>query len=382
MSFKVSEEENYSFLNIDNAAEYLIARGLLVTKSIVDGDLKIIDASRRNRNLHIIRKNDTSLFIKQPNPSNVENLTTIKKETLLYLLMQTDSDFESLKEIAPKILDFDEQRNILITEFVKNSQSWNTYNYVHHGAIEKEESAQLGKIIATYHSAFNRFVNDHRLNFLQGGFIPVASIVRPGPEIFIEITSANLKLLKLVQQYPTFFHSLEELYSKWHPMTLIHGDIKWDNIIMSPKEDSKSFKINIVDWETASIGDPAWDIGSVFQEFIVSWLYFLPTTGRDSAEQLLTTTTHPIKEVQLAIRAFWNAYVKFTGINSKESNRLLIRSVKFCAARLVQSAYESLYSSTELSNTSVYMIQLSINIFNHPNSATMQLLGIPFRSEL
>lgn len=391
----IEKEDDISLVNIDNAAEYLVDRGLLDTESIVDGDLKIIDASRRNRNLQVTRKNDASLLLKQPNPTDINNTMTIRKEAFLYLLMQTDSDFVMLKDLAPRILDFDDQKNILVTEFVTNAQSLNNYYYRRssQSIIGKEESAELGRLIAAYHTAFDGLINDEdkknknknksKLHFLQGGFVPAASIVRPGPEIFKDISTGNLKLLKIIQQYPTFYDSLEELYSSWRPQTLVHGDIKWDNIIISPSnEGSKlSFRMNIVDWESASIGDPAWDVGSMFQEFIKFWLYSLPTTGRESAEQLIGSTTYPINNIQPALRAFWNAYIKYAEMDAKESNELLIRSARFCAARLVQSAYESLYSSVEFPNTIVYMIQTSLNIFHRTNNAIIQLLGIPFRGE-
>jgi hypothetical protein len=35
--------------------QYLLQRGILSTASIVDGDLKLVDASRRNRNFSVIR---------------------------------------------------------------------------------------------------------------------------------------------------------------------------------------------------------------------------------------------------------------------------------------------------------------------------------------
>lgn len=371
-------------ITLDNVVPYLIERSVMDTKSIVEGDLKIIDASRRNRNLQVIRRNDTSFLIKQPSATDASNVVSVRKEALLYLMMQTDADFASLKDIAPRILDFDDRRNIMITEFVTNAHTLNNYEYFMAGdELKKEESVVLGRLMAKYHKAFNGQSGNPKLHSFHGGFVPAASIVRPGPEIFRDINSQNLELLKIVQRYPTFYDSLEELYSSWQNQTLIHGDIKWDNVIVSTKDDENNgFRMHIVDWESVSMGDPAWDVGSVFQEFIRLWLSFLPTTGRESAEQLLKSTTFPIQNIQPAIRAFWNSYVKTRELTSKEANDLLVRSAKFCAARLVQSAYESLDSSMDLSNTIVYMIQTSQNIFDRTNHAVVHLLGIPFRSEL
>lgn len=388
--------DNSNVVTLDNAVPYLIGRSIMDASSIVEGDLEVIDASRRNRNLQVVRKNGTSFLIKQPSTTDdAGNVMTIKKEALLYLLMQTDANFASLKDIAPRILDFDEQRTVMITEFVTNAHTLNNYERFmagdggagREGEQRKQESAELGRLMAKYHKVFRGQSGNRKLYSFKGGFVPAASIVRPGPEIFRDINSQNLELLKIIQRYPTFYDSLEELYSSWQNQTLIHGDIKWDNVIVSStatatatEDGNKGFRMNIVDWESVSMGDPAWDVGSVFQEFIRLWLSFLPATGRESAERLLGSTTFPIQKIQPEIRAFWNSYVKTSELtSSKEANELLVRSAKFCAARLVQSAYEALDSSMELSNTIVYMIQTSMNIFNRTNHAIVHLLGIPFR---
>lgn len=175
-------------LGIDNAAAYLVARGLIEARSIVEGDLKIVDMSRRNRNLQILRHNDASLLLKQPSSAGANNsIMAIKKEALLYLLMQTDADFMALKEIAPRIFDFDDRENVMVTEFIDKARSWNEHNYHSSTSAEpvsKEESAELGRMMAAYHKAFSGFADSPNLHFLQGGFVPAASVVRPGPEIF------------------------------------------------------------------------------------------------------------------------------------------------------------------------------------------------------
>ena len=54
----------------------------------------------------------------------------------------------------------------------------------------------------------------------------------------------------------------------------------------------------------ATIGDPAWDIGSIFQEFIRLWLSLLPITGTDSAEQLINISKESFQKMQKLLRAF------------------------------------------------------------------------------
>jgi hypothetical protein len=132
----------------------------------------------------------------------------------------------------------------------------------------------------------------------------------------------------------------------------------------------------------ASIGDPAWDIGSVFQEFIRSWLYILPITGTEEIQQLLEDSKESLQNMQYALRIFWNEYIHVIQKDPQETNELLLRSSKFCAARLIQSAYEMLHSQSELNNLATYMVQIGLNMIENVENATIHLLGIPFKLEI
>lgn len=51
----------------------------------------------------------------------------------------------------------------------------------------------------------------------------------------------------------------EELSQRRNPTSLIHGDLKADNIILTP-----SRQIKFIDWECCGLGDPADDLASLF----------------------------------------------------------------------------------------------------------------------
>ena len=52
----------------------------------------------------------------------------------------------------------------------------------------------------------------------------------------------------------------------WRHETLIHGDIKSDNILVGAPRDRHEAvpdeAVWIVDWEFVQIGDPAWDLAA------------------------------------------------------------------------------------------------------------------------
>jgi thiamine kinase-like enzyme len=385
MNYAVKTEypryEKIDSINIDNVINYLLEKKLLDNESIVDGALEIFDVSRKNRNIKIANRLGSDLFLKQANPYDNNSIITIKRESLLYAILQTENEFTSMVDIAPKIVDYDEKNNIMLTEFV-HGNSW--IHYITREAnmkLEKDIVASLGKTIATFHRTYeNVSKTSRKLRFLPRTFTFENLLIHPGPEVFINISQANLKLLKIIQRDPKIYHALEELFTDWSPITLIHGDIKFDNIIVTIEKNAR--KSIITDWEMASIGDPAWDVGSIFQEFIRSWLYALPITGIEEAQELLAMSTESLQNMQYALRIFWNEYIKVIQKNPKETNELLLRSSKFCAARLFQSAYEMLQSQSELNNTAIYMVQLGLNMLTNASDATTHLLGIPLKLEL
>jgi thiamine kinase-like enzyme len=375
-----SHYEKIDSINIDNIIDYLFLKKLIDNKSIVNGDLEIFDVSRKNRNIKIANRLGSDLFLKQANQYDNISIITIKRESLLYAILQTENEFTSMVDIAPKILDYDEKNNIMITEYV-HGNSWLQYiTREPNMKLENDVVTSLGNTIATFHRNYEKVSTRKKLQFLPRTITFESLLIHPGPDIFINLSQANLKLLKIIQRDPKIYDALEELFAHWSPMTLIHGDIKFDNIIVTNEKNTR--KSIITDWEMANIGDPAWDVGSIFQEFIRSWLYALRITGTEDAQELLDMSTESFQNMQYALRIFWNAYIQVIQKNPKETNDLLLKSSKFCAARLFQSAYEMLQSQSELNNTAVYMAQLGLNMITNVSNATIHLLGIPFKLEL
>ena len=74
--------------------------------------------------------------------------------------------------------------------------------------------------MALYHKEFEIKIKNHRIKFLPKFQEPVTSLIRPGPEIFKDLSTSSLKLLKIIQQYPAFFDFTDKLFSDWNEDTL------------------------------------------------------------------------------------------------------------------------------------------------------------------
>jgi serine/threonine protein kinase len=187
---------------------------------------------------------------------------------------------------------------------------------------------------------------------------------------------------------------LDEFHAGWNSHKryecLIHSDIKSDNFLTveslnSPDSSShsssdmykKTRHLKLIDWELARIGDPAWDTGCVFSDYLALWLFSLPIINRESSpDSFLKLALYPLHKMQPAIRSYWNSYVRKMRFDVNESNEFLVRSVRYCSAQLVRKAYEYLQRQVKISANIVYLLQVSLNIMKDPQTAITSLLGI------
>ena len=144
---------------------------------------------------------------------------------------------------------------------------------------------------------------------------------------------------------------------------------------MSKSKTQKS-RIKLIDWELFGLGDPAWDIGCVFSSYLTFWIYSLPLVKNISIDSIIRLSKNYLGEINISLNAFWKSYVKFSSIPLNQINKLLLKSIKYCAVRLIQRIYESLFNKIELTSHSIFLLQLSLNIFNKPTLALSNLLGL------
>jgi hypothetical protein len=71
-------------LTVDTAARFLIRNKLIDASAIIEGDVEIVDASRRNQSLKIVRRHGPSYFLKQAGEGEPDSRATIGREAWFY----------------------------------------------------------------------------------------------------------------------------------------------------------------------------------------------------------------------------------------------------------------------------------------------------------
>ncbi|MGE3397838.1 MAG: phosphotransferase family protein [Candidatus Nitrosocosmicus sp.] len=350
------------------------------SKSIVMGDLQITDISRKNRNILLLRKNATSYLVKQSDGIRVNKQSTVETEFLLYKLIEDDQRFSSLIDFFPKAFKYDKNFNILVVEFIRESISFHKNNYNPQSENINEFARLLGKIMSLYHGTFSK-LESNEINFLPKMNMDKLNIVTPLVQIFEDVSPANLEFFKIIQKHQVIHNAFQELPRKWKCETLIHGDFKWDNVIVQSSKTSQN-KVKIVDWEYASLGDTAWDIGAALRDFLVYWIEFLPMEKYLDVTQLVNSTNYPLQRIKNSIRSYWKGYIMNTDKSNNQQVDLLIRSVSFCAIHLILKVFEMHQFSPVLTNKGIYMTQLAINMMTNLEKSIIYLLGIPLQDSI
>ncbi|MCC6262368.1 MAG: aminoglycoside phosphotransferase family protein [Bryobacterales bacterium] len=118
--------------------------------------------------------------------------------------------------------------------------------------------------------------------------------------------------------------------AQWRPGRLVHGDLRWANAIFEAAHSPP--RVWLVDWELATSGDPAWDVGSVIADVAASNAF----ENRDPADW---------KRMLALCWPFLAAYHRAIRPTPQEWRGLLERSLRCAGIRLVQSVIEISHDS-------------------------------------
>lgn len=351
---------------------FLVNHGLLNPDAILYGKVRVRDMSRRNINTQIINSSGTSLFVKQR--ADKKEREGIAREAEVYSILGHESDDLLQVMSLPDVRLFDSEAGVLVLKSAPGSQDMRTY-YRSTKTIPTPVAETIGVTLASLHHwtikslevAISRGLKARPPSAL-GFHLAKLDALRVSSQ-------ERLKFIELIQAAPQLTDGLNELRDSWDAVTWTHGDIRWDNFLLWSELPS-NLKLLLVDWELAGIGDPSWDVGSVFAEFVASWLFSISLRNGASDDDFVDNASQPLGSMQVAIRSFWQSYMSHSSMDSSTIMLFLHKSVRYSAARLLQVGLERMTPSTPLTGHFVRLIQLSANMMQFPLAAAHDILGV------
>jgi thiamine kinase-like enzyme len=356
-------------LTAGSVAAYLLEKHLLTPREVVEDGLTIVEVSRRNRNFRVTNAGGVSYLLKQG--VGTERALTVANEASAYESLHARLGAKSGQPFLPRQHLYDAENNVLVLQFLQDSENLREY----HARIQRFPTAvarHLGFAVAAVHGLASDFPND------ANSHAPWAfsALQLPNVDILREISGSNIQLIKIIQEFPEFCELLDRLKAGWSRSCLIHGDLKWENCVVF-SQGSRQKKVKLVDWELASVGDPCWDVGSIFADYLSYWVFSMPVSGDSDPGDFVKLAQWPVTKMQPAMNAFWQAYANELRLKDAERQDRLLRSVSYAGGRLVQTAFEHLQNSSYLTGPAVCLLQLSFNMMKRAPEAAVQLLGIP-----
>ena len=329
-------------LDVDNAVAFLLEHGLVECDWIVSGELTLRSVARRNRNIRIKGPDGAGHLIKQPDDLAPAGRRTLDSEAAFYEFCQQEPAAAAVLGLLPRLVLRDRGRTMHALKLIPNAATLAAYHLRHSpDEFPVEPSRQLGHGLGTLHRVFRMpgLADDVRLNWL-GRSLPWVFTAhhRPTPAMLVDLSPAGARVFRIIQSEQALGRSLEALARMWRHETLIHGDIKSDNILVGgPKVQDQATEqaVWIVDWEFVQTGDPAWDLASALHDYLVFWTASMPLKPELSIDAMIDQAHYPLSALRPAIRALWDGYHAAAGPstpgNEPASAALLHRAVAFSA---------------------------------------------------
>ena len=352
-------------LNLKSVVPYLLDNGLLDARTVVRHSVRVQEYSRRNLN-YLVLIDDSGYFVKQGLGAK---RYTVGTEALAYSFL---AGLGSLRRYLVPLLHFDPDRAIEVFDLVPSATSFRNH-YMRTGRFQLLFAKHVGRALADLHRRPAAAVP----TALNQGPAECLSLHRP-PALILDNTSrAGLKVVSMMQSASGLGEALDSAASDWRSEALIHCDMRWDNcLVFPPVGATRRTRLKLIDWELARWGDPAWDLGSVFAEYLGAWLTSIPTSAEQPPDQVLDLAKVPIERVHTQVNVLWKAYRAVGDIASDESPELRRRATRFAGARLIQSSFERADRSSRPSVSSVVLLQAGYNMLVRPLEASTHLLGL------
>jgi len=357
-------------LNQHDVVSYLLSQGLITRQCVVDGNVAVLDNSRRNRNYRIISADGCYLLKQAVGADRVE---TLDREAAIYQQLFFDSQKNGIASHVPKFGAYDREQHILILELVQDAETL------------REQEQRLGRVSAHSSKQIAGALGAlHRANMFPPEKTARASVLylhQPSLNLFRTASRAELQLIETIQKQKSFVEQLDQLRQEWQPSGFVHGDIRAENLLI-PVPLARSMRpVKIVDYEFAGEGDVAWDVGSVFAEYLSFWLFSFPLMTATQLDRFIHLATCPLKNIQPSLRSFWTEYAQCMALQDSKSDQFLLRAVKFSALRLIVSAFEISVSLSSLNTYILSLVQVAMNILAGPEKAAVTLFGIAFNHD-
>lgn len=346
----------------------MIRRGLLDPAEIVRGEFSVEQIDRHNRGFLVRRPAARPLFVKQLTNLDRFNIACLEREAHCFQLVASRETFAPLRSRMPVFVDFDSDRHAVTVELLPDSCDL-LESMEQDGEIPADTAWQVGQFVSLFESDCGRELAralDPRLCTGEPPWILSFHLDQGDGWL----SPANSEFLRSLQADEQLTQALDEIRSGWQADSLMHTDLKWNNVLVVPGEDGGRPDCRIIDWEMVNRGDAAWDAATMMQSW---WWYHVLSTPPAELTELAGLDAFferrggAFEQSRPSLESFWSGFVE--NLPAESHGERLTTCIRFAAARLLQTVYELQQAAEEISDQGRLLIEMSRCFLAEPESA-------------
>lgn len=356
-------------MELSDVWPYLMDRGLLGPRAVVDGNLTVDDVSGRNRVFLASAERERSLVLKAATEADDSG---VAHEADVLRCLHSASGRRRLAAYLPAVVWYDSAVGVLVLESAPGAEDLARYHARGHFSLTLAREA--GRALASLHEVPVAAVDN-----LRGAADPVWTIFVDPPSLSIlpTLSGGSVELLRTVQRSDELCTALNELNAPSRVRSIVHGDVRWDNCLaLKSVSSNRRTRVQLIDWELSGAGDPAMDVGAFLGEYMRAWVRSVPVVEPREPGRLVKNARLPLSRMQPAVNAFLHAYARQRGLSAAELSRTTRRATRFGAARLLAAGLEEAQTLPALGGSVLLTVQLSLNVLRRPDEAAAHLLGV------
>ncbi len=338
-------------LGAADVAGYLLLRGLIHPRAVVEGALTVDDRSHLNRVFLVAADGERHLVVKV-------GAGVAREAAVLERLRPV----AALSRALPRVVDHDRAEQVLVLEAAPGARDL----VRHHarGRFSRCLAAEAGRSLARLHALGPETLAG------VAPLLPAAPPHRPDLDGLRALSGAAIELTRIVQRSVEFCADLDEILAGPPPaVAVVHGDVRWGNCVALRRGSRGWDGLQLVDWELCGAGDPAADVGAFIGEYLRAWVGSMPVADPRDPGALRGRAQIPLRRLRPVVQAFWTAYAGHRSPSLQAPGETLRRSLRFAGVRLLVTALEAAQAVGELRPGALALLPLSRNVLHRPDQA-------------
>lgn len=357
------------YLSSTNLVHYLLACGHVTRHEVVHAPFSVFEIDGHHRSFRVACGSGDGLFVKQLKTPNQLSIEFLHREASCYRLAWSEAKFAAWQRLLPGLIGYDPERHIVITQRVAEAEDL-VQCHRRLGSFPLDLARLLGTALADFHSTVRE---------LPEGSGSMVQISAPWVFLFHQRSHEDGRwavepLSRAIGDDHALTRQLASLQAGWSPESLIHGDLKWSNCLVSPTPDDKP-RLHLVDWELARWGDPIWDVAGGLASYVIEAILkhnhyaIKPPQALQSADFIAL--------LQPPMQALWQAYCQRVNLAPSADTEQAIRCIRYLGARLLVAIieYHPYSPSPELSEPFGVMLEASRTLLRDAPAMAPLLLG-------